>query len=169
MGPQPLPQGRQGRLKIRPHAVHLVDEGQLGHPVLVGLVPYGFGLGLDPAHRVEDPDGPVQHPQGPLHLDGEIHVARGIDDIDDAALPLAGSHRRGNGDAPFLLFGHPVHDRGAVVDFAHLVGAAGIIEDALRQGGLAGVDVGNDAEIANGLEPGGGHGVHSRINNLVCK
>ena len=169
MSPQLLPHGLQRRPKIRPHAVHLVDEGQLGHPVLVRLMPDGFGLGLDPAHRVEDPDGPVQHPQGPFHLDGEIHVARGVDDVDDAALPLAGGDRRGDGDAPFLLLGHPVHDRGAVVDFAHLVGAAGVIEDALREGGLPRVDVGNDAEVANGLEPGGGHGVHSGINNLVCK
>ena len=59
--------------------------------------------------------------------------------------------------------------RGAVVDFAHLVGATGIIENALREGSLPRVDVGNDAEVANGLEPGGGHGVHSEINNLVCK
>jgi hypothetical protein len=29
--------------------------------------------------------------------------------------------------------------------------------------------VGNDAEIANGLESGGGHGVHSERDNLVCK
>ena len=166
MGSQLLPQGLQRRRKICPHAVHFVNESQLGDPVLVRLVPDGFGLGLHPAHRVEDPDGPVQHPQGPFHLDGEIHVARGVDDVDDAALPLAGSDRRGDGDAPFLLLGHPVHDRGAVVDLAHLVGAAGVIEDALREGGLPRVDVGNDAEVANGLESGGGHGVHSEIDNL---
>ena len=92
--------------------------------------------------------------------------------IDDAALPLAGGHRRGDGDAPFLLLGHPVHDRGAVVDFAHLVGAAGVIEDALREGGLPRVDVGNDADIADLLEPDSrGHAVppEKQRNLAFCK
>ena len=161
MGAQFFLHGVHGGPEIGPHAVHLVDEGQLGHAVFVRLMPDGLGLGLHAAHRVKDADGAVQHPKRAFHLDGEVHVARGVDDIDDATLPLAGGHRRSDGDAALLLLGHPVHDRGAVVHLAHLVGAAGVIEDALRQGGLPGVDVGNDADIADGCEPGGGQEVVS--------
>ena len=50
-------------------------------------------------------------------------------------------------DAALLLLLHPVHRRGAVVDFADLVGLAGVIEDALGGRGLPGIDVRHDAKI----------------------
>ena len=55
---------------------------------------------------------------------------------------------RGDGDAALLLLHHPVHDGRAVVDLAHLVGNAGVEEDALGRRGLAGVDVRHDADVA---------------------
>src|SRR3546814_16544829 len=67
-------------------------------------------------------------------------------------LPQAGGRRGGDGDAAFLFLFHPVHRRGAVMDFADLVGLAGIIEDALGRRGLAGVDVRHDTEIAIAFE-----------------
>ena len=36
---------------------------------------------------------------------------------------------------------------GPVVDLAHAVDAAGVEQDALGQGGLAGIDVGHDADV----------------------
>src|SRR5690606_6775111 len=57
-----------------------------------------------------------------------------------------------DGDAALLLLLHPVHRRGAVVDFADLVGLAGVVEDAFGRGGLAGIDVRHDAEIAIALQ-----------------
>jgi hypothetical protein len=71
--------------------------------------------------------------------------------IDDVYLVLAPVRRRGgalDGDAAFLLLLHPVHHGLAVVDFADLVGLAGIIEYALRRRGLARVDVRHDADIS---------------------
>jgi hypothetical protein len=41
-----------------------------------------------------------------------------------------------------------VHEGTAVMDFADLVGLAGVVEDTLSRRGLAGIDVGHDAEIA---------------------
>ena len=54
----------------------------------------------------------------------------------------------GNGDAALALLLHPVHRGGAFVDLARAVDATGVKQDALRGGGLARVDVGNDADIA---------------------
>jgi hypothetical protein len=38
------------------------------------------------------------------------------------------------------------------MDFADLVGLAGVVKDTLGRGGLAGVDMGHDAEIAIAFE-----------------
>ena len=56
--------------------VHLVDEADARHAVLVGLAPDGLGLRLDTGDAVEDGDGTVKHAQAPLDLDGEVDVAR---------------------------------------------------------------------------------------------
>jgi hypothetical protein len=75
-----------------------------------------------------------------------------IDNVDSMAAPLGSRRRRGDGDAALLLLDHPVHGRGALVHLPHLVDAAGVEEDALGRGGLAGVDVGHDPDVAGLLE-----------------
>src|SRR5256885_8780636 len=55
-------------------------------------------------------------------------------------------------DAALLLLGHPVHRRGALVDLADLVDLLGVEEDPLGHGGLARVDVGDDADVPVALE-----------------
>ena len=57
-------------------------------------------------------------------------------------------------DAALLLLLHPVHGRGAVMHFADLVVDAGVEQDAFGRGGLAGIDVGHDAEVAVTLDGG---------------
>ena len=139
-------------------AVHLVDEAHARHVVLVGLTPHGFGLRLNAGHPVEDGDGAVEHPQRTLHLDGEVHVARRIDDLDavvhlvDRVGPVRRRGRRRDRDAPLLLLDHPVHRGGAVVHLTNLVALAGVEEDPLGRGGLTGIDVGHDADVAGSFE-----------------
>jgi hypothetical protein len=55
-------------------------------------------------------------------------------------------------DAALLFLFHPVHDRGSVMDFADLVGNAGVEKDTLSRRRLAGIDVRHDADIAIPLE-----------------
>ncbi len=128
--------------------VHLVDEHDARNVIFVGLAPYGFGLRLYALVAIEHAYRAVEHAQGSLDFDGEVDVAGRVDDVEALVVP----ERRGRGgrdrDAALLLLLHPVHGRGAVVDFADLMGLAGIIEDALGRGRLAGVDVGHDAEVA---------------------
>src|SRR5690606_37902605 len=54
-----------------------------------------------------------------------------------------------------LLLFHPVHGGGAVMDFADLVADTRVEQDALGRGGLAGIDVGHDAEVAVTLDGSG--------------
>ena len=122
---------------------------------MVRLAPDGLGLGLHAALGAHDGHGAVQHAQGALHLHGEVHVARGVDDVDPGlgelvlgALPVAGGGGGGDGDAALLLLGHPVHGGGAVMGLTDLVVHAGVEQDALGGGGLTGVDVGHDTDIS---------------------
>ena len=69
-------------------AVEFVDEGEARHAVAVGLAPDGLALGLDAAHAAEDHHGPVEDPQAPLDLNGEVHVAGGINEVDRQSLSL---------------------------------------------------------------------------------
>ena len=159
-GVEAVPDHLHGAVEVGADAVHLVDEADARHRVLVGLAPHRLGLRLDAGHGVEHGHGPVEHAQGPLHLDGEVHVAGGVDDVDPAVTPLAGRGRGGDGDAALLLLDHPVHGGGAFVDLTDLVVLAGVIEDPLGRGGLARVDVGHDPDVAG---PG-----ERELSNRAC-
>ncbi len=148
-GVQPVDHHLHAAHEVGAHAVHLVDESDAGHAVLVGLPPHGLGLGLHARHRAEQRDGAVEHPQRAFDLHSEVHVPGRVYDVDTMIAPFAGGSRRRDGDAPLLLLGHPVHHRGAVVHFTDLVGAAGVVEDPLGGGGLAGIDVSHDADVAD--------------------
>ena len=138
--------------------IHFVDERQPRHPVAVRLVPHGFGLRLHPFHRRENRHRAIQNAQRAFHLNGEVHVAGGVDDGDLMPLPVARRCRGADRDAAFPFLLHPVHHRLPVVYLAELVRQAGIEEDALRYGRFAGIDVGNDPDVAPSAK-GSGYGV----------
>ena len=133
-------------------AVELVDEAEARHAVPVGLAPDRLRLGLDAGHAVEHDDRAVEHAQAALDLDGEVHVPGRIDDVDAMIAPEGGRRGGGDGDAALLLLRHPVHRGCALVDLADLVDLLGVEEDPLGDRGLAGVDVGNDADVARAGE-----------------
>jgi hypothetical protein len=143
---------RERLLEVRADAVHLVDEADARHAVLVGLAPHGFRLRLDTRDGVEHGDRAVEHAQRTLHFNREIDVAGRIDDVDAMVAPEA--RRRGgrDRDAALLLLLHPVHHRRAFVDFADLVRNTRIEEDPLGGGRLPGIDVGHDADVPGFFE-----------------
>src|SRR5690606_32419091 len=77
--------------EIRARTVHLVDEREPRHAVLVGLPPNRLGLRLDAADGTEHRNGTVEHAQAPLDLDREVDVPRRVDDV-DAMLGTAPVH-----------------------------------------------------------------------------
>ena len=60
--------------------------------VAIGLAPHRLGLRLDSADGAEDGTGTVEYTQRTLHLDGEIDVTRGVDDVDPLFLALEQFH-----------------------------------------------------------------------------
>ena len=149
VGVQALFHRVDGVLEVGTDAVVLVDEGDARDVVVVGLAPHGLGLRLDAGHGVEHRDGTIEDAQGALDLGREVHVTRGVDDLDDVVLPEAGGGRRLNRHAALLLLNHPVHGGGAIMDLADLVGLARVVQDSLGGSGLTGIDVGHDADVAH--------------------
>jgi len=149
---QAVDDGIDGAKEIRAHAVHFIDEADARDNVFVGLTPHSFRLGLHAGHGVKHRHCAVEHAQAALHFSGEIDVSGRIDDIDVAVAPLASCRGGGDGDAPLLLLLHPVHYGGAFMHFTNLVCAAGVIKDALGRGGLTGINVGHDPDVAHLLE-----------------
>src|SRR5271170_227808 len=135
--------------EIGADAIHLVDERDARHPILVGLTPYRLGLRLDPADCAEHRDRAVEHAQRAFHFDGEIDVARGIDDVDAMVAPEAGGRGRRDGNSAFLFLDHPVHGRGTLMHFTDFVVNPGVVEDPLSGSRFTGIDMGHDADVAH--------------------
>ena len=130
-------------------AVQLVDEAHPRHVVLVRLPPDVLGLRLHAGDTVVDRDRTVEHAQRPLDLDGEVDVARRVDDLDRVTLPLALGGGGSDRDTALLLLLHPVHDGSALVDLTDLVRDTGVEQDPLGRRRLTGVDVRHDPDVAD--------------------
>ena len=135
-------------LEVGADAVELIDEAHPRNFVLVGLAPDGFALGFNAFDRAEHDDGAIQDAEAALDLGREIDVAGRVDQVDRVVLPLAADGGGVNGDSAGGFFGVEVGGGVAVVDVAHFVGGAGVVEDALRGRRLSRVNVGDDADVA---------------------
>src|SRR5579885_2495658 len=77
--------------EISANPVHLVDKTDTWHMIFISLPPDRFRLWLHASHCIKNHHATIQHTQGTLHLDGEVDVAGGVDDIDTMIHPEAGS------------------------------------------------------------------------------
>ena len=94
----------------------------------------------------------VEHAQAALDLGREIDVARRVDQVDRDVLPGKRDAGGVDGDAALLLFGVVVGVGRALIDLADAVLGAAVEQHPLGDRGLAGIDVGDDADVANGIE-----------------
>ena len=133
--------------EIRADAVHLVDKSNPGDAVFIHLTPHRFRLRFDAADGAKKGYRAIEHTEGSLHLGGEVHMPRGVNNIDLVVVPKTGRCRRRDRDAAFLLLLHPVHGGGAVVHLAHPMENSRIKEDALSRCCLSGIDVGANPNV----------------------
>ncbi len=147
LGTEALADGIDGMLEISTHLVNLVNEANSRDAVLVSLAPDFFRLRLHAVNRVKHRDCAVKDAQRALDFRREIDVAGRINNVDANVAPGAGRRRGRNRDAALLLLLHPVHGRSAFVHLSDAVRPSRIKQDALRRSGLAGIDVGHDADV----------------------
>ena len=101
-----------------------------------------------PSRRAEHHHAAVQHAQAALDLGREIDVAGRVDQVDDHVFPAKGDAGGLDRDAAFLLLGIEVGDSVTPIHVSHAVRGAAVEQHPLGERGLARVDVGNDADIA---------------------
>ena len=152
--------------EVSTHGIHLVDVHHAGDLVLVSLTPDGLRLRLDTALSSQNGHRTVQHAQGTLDLNSEVHVARSVDDVDAVTVllecdrillglrvaPVAGGSSGSDGDTTLLLLNHPVHGSAAIMNFADLVIDAGVVQNTLGSRSLTSIDVGHNADISRHLK-----------------
>ena len=138
-------------LRLGAGQVDLVDHRDQLQPVLDREVGVGDGLRLDPLGGVHDQQRALAGGEAAADLVGEVDVAGGVDQVQVVGLAVAGGvldpHRlRLDRDPALALEVHRVEQLG--LHFLRVDGA-GQLEDAIGQGRLAVVDVGDDREVAD--------------------
>ena len=131
--------------RARVGAVDLVDDDDRLQPDLERLGDHELGLRQRTFGRVDQHQRAIHHVEDALDLAAEIGVAGGVDDVDAGVLPL---HRGGlgqNGDAALALQVVGVHR--ALGHLLVLAIGAGLLQQAVDEGGLAVVDVGDDGDV----------------------
>ena len=88
----------------------------------------------------------VRHLEHPLHLTAEVRVTGGIDDVDKVILVHEGAVLGRNGDAPFLLEVHRIHE--PFLDYLVIPEHAALLEQLVDQRRLPVVDMSYDCNIA---------------------
>ena len=138
--------------EVRARTVHLVHIADTGNIVFVSLTPDSLGLRLNTADSAECSDRTVEHTERTLHLDSEVNVSRGVDQVDFIFFVIIVPERSGSrgcdSDTTLLLLFHPVHCSRAVMHLADTVGLACIKKDAFGSCGFSGIDVSHDTDIA---------------------
>ncbi len=135
-------------------AIHLVYVAETGNAVVVGEPPIRLGLRLHAGDTVEYHDGAVEHAQRAVHLDREINVPGSVDEVDFLVAPEGGHRGALNGDAALLFLLQVIGGRRGlqilgIVNVDDGVLAPGVVEDPLGRRRLAGIDVSDDADVAD--------------------
>ena len=148
LGAQTINDRLHAIFEVRTGAVKLIDEAHARNAILIGLTPYGFGLGLNTSNTVEARNRTIENAQRTFNFNREINVAWCINDIDTVVVPEAGGSSRRNRDATLLLLFHPVHCGCAIMNFADFVRLTGVEKNALGGRGFTGVDMRHDTDVA---------------------
>lgn len=119
-----------------------------------------MGLDVDPLDGVDEDEGAVAEAGGGGDLAAEVHVAGGVDEIDGVGVAVVhiaeGDGGALHSDGAALLLVEEVHEAEAAGELGVEDAAAGGGDEVVGEGGLAVVDVGEDAYVAD-VAAGLGH------------
>ncbi len=138
-------------LRVCRGQVDLVDNGQDLQIVVKGEIGVREGLRFDSLARVHNEDRAFAGGERAADLIVEVHMARGIDEVEGIVLPRGrvigqtdGARLDGDAALPFEI--HVVED---LILHDALLYRAAFLDEAVGERGFAVVDMGNDAEIAD--------------------
>ena len=134
-------------VRIGPGPVDLVDEDERRDAEPPKGAEEERRLRLDALDRRDDEHGAVQHAQDALDLGDEVGVAGRVDQVDRQVADEERGDGRPDRDPAFAFELERVGLGRAGVDAADVLDRAGGEEEAFGEGGLTGVDVGEDSEI----------------------
>ncbi|SCI86820.1 Uncharacterised protein [uncultured Ruminococcus sp.] len=138
---------QQHRLAVAACPIDFIDKNQRRDAKLLQGPPEVARLRLHPFRGGDYQHRAVQRAERTLYLTGEIHMARGVDEVDLHALVTQTGRSCFHGDSPLALHLQPVGLRGSPVHAAGLPDAAAQIEQLLRNRGFPGVNMGQNAEV----------------------
>jgi hypothetical protein len=130
--------------------VDLVDDGDDVEVLLHRQVEVGDGLSLDALGGIDEEEGAFAGGEGAGDFVAEVDVAGGIEEIEFVDFAVFGGVLHGDGvgldgDAAFAFEVHGVEHLVLLLPVGDGVGE---LQEAVGQGGLAVIDVGDDGEIA---------------------
>src|SRR4051812_14375508 len=132
--------------------VHLVDKREPRHLIFIRLSPNRLALRFNALARAEYYDPAIEHSQAAFDLSRKIDVSRCVDQVDDDVLPWE-LHARGIDRYPALrLLGIIIRRGRTPVDLAGPMLGTTRKKHSLGDRCLTGINVGNDADVANFLE-----------------
>ena len=133
-----------GRARVRP--VDLVDHHDGLEAHLQRLGHDELGLRQRPFGRIDQHQRAVHHVEDALDLAAEVGVARRVDDVDAVSLPQDRGRLGEDRDAALALQVVGIH---RPLDLALVIPVgAGLLQQAVDQGGLAMVDVCDDRDVS---------------------
>ncbi len=142
-----------GPLRLRARQVDLVEDGDDLETGIHGQVGVGQRLRLYPLAHVHHEEGPLTGGEAAAHLVREVHVPRGVDEVQDVVLPVlrlvVEPHRvLLDRDAALALQVHGVEE---LLGHLALGEGARALQEAVGERGLSVVDVRDDREVADVL------------------
>ena len=141
-----VPIGAQRYPESHPELLTHEKEGEL-----LRALPQPLRGDLDAHDGVDDEDGGLADAQRAEGVGHEARLARRVEEVDLAVLPLEGAQRCRDGHLPRLLVGLGVGRRGAVLDGAEPVEGAGLEQERLVQRRLPAPAVAHQSDIADAV------------------
>ena len=138
-------------------AVEHVDEEEASDPELLGPLPDPRGADLDAHHAAEDDERALDDPERRPSLSLEARIARNVDQVELPLLPLCVRERERDRHLPLLLIVVPVGRRRSRIDRPEPVRLAGLEEQRLDEGRLAGAAMADDGDVADLARLENGH------------
>ena len=120
-------------IEVRALAIEHVHDDHPREPSLVGALPVPRGLNLDAHHRTHGEERTLDDTQRSDGVALKAGVARRVDQVDLAALPLHVADRRGERHLAPLLVVVPIADRRAPFDGAESIRGTGLEEQRLDE------------------------------------